>query len=394
MNEKQEDGRGEGVLGQDDATKMRELLSTLVYWHDQGHIDESWWEAAREARNTRHAAGVPDVNTKPDFLQEGEGVKETLRESLRMLIDAGASVIRVAEGMTEAEWAPILNLKVATHNLDAGIELARKVLAERGPATATEAGRGGDQICASCRGDAGHESGGPQGWVADECTCPPLIVTRRERDEARGMAAEAIAAKEKAEAALAEAVKERDHAVSRVGVFIVTVRDIGKIFEVRARLPKSETDEWTCGQIIEAVADMQRELRATRAERDAWKEGAVKAFASTNEHLDRSRPLLDQMFTMAKDATDGLASTTRERDQLRKELAEAVGGRERAEAERDRLRGALTEIQAAAVWVQQLQDDGDRLWLRDITKAVNLLLGAIGKGGGVVSGAGEGRIET
>lgn len=29
---------------------LRELLSTLVYWHDQdGRVDESWWNAARDA---------------------------------------------------------------------------------------------------------------------------------------------------------------------------------------------------------------------------------------------------------------------------------------------------------------------------------------------------------
>lgn len=26
--------------------RLREVLATLVYWHDQGHIDESWWEEA------------------------------------------------------------------------------------------------------------------------------------------------------------------------------------------------------------------------------------------------------------------------------------------------------------------------------------------------------------
>lgn len=35
-----------------DAVRLRavlELLSTLVYWHSQGHIDESWWDEARRA---------------------------------------------------------------------------------------------------------------------------------------------------------------------------------------------------------------------------------------------------------------------------------------------------------------------------------------------------------
>lgn len=34
-----------GLLGWIEAHK--ELLATLVYWHDRGHIDESWWEEAR-----------------------------------------------------------------------------------------------------------------------------------------------------------------------------------------------------------------------------------------------------------------------------------------------------------------------------------------------------------
>ena len=33
----------------DKVAAVEEVLSTLVYWHDQGHIDESWWDAAREA---------------------------------------------------------------------------------------------------------------------------------------------------------------------------------------------------------------------------------------------------------------------------------------------------------------------------------------------------------
>lgn len=33
--------------------ELEELLSTLVYWHDQGHIDESWWDEARNL--VRHA---------------------------------------------------------------------------------------------------------------------------------------------------------------------------------------------------------------------------------------------------------------------------------------------------------------------------------------------------
>ena len=42
----------EGALSQAERelADLRELLSTIVYWHDQpdGHVDESWWEAARE----------------------------------------------------------------------------------------------------------------------------------------------------------------------------------------------------------------------------------------------------------------------------------------------------------------------------------------------------------
>lgn len=34
-----------GILGWIAARK--EILATLVYWHDEGHIDESWWDEAR-----------------------------------------------------------------------------------------------------------------------------------------------------------------------------------------------------------------------------------------------------------------------------------------------------------------------------------------------------------
>lgn len=27
---------------------LRSLLSTLLYWHDKGGIDESWWDGVRE----------------------------------------------------------------------------------------------------------------------------------------------------------------------------------------------------------------------------------------------------------------------------------------------------------------------------------------------------------
>lgn len=31
-----------------------------------------------------------------------------------------------------------------------------------------------DDDCPACKGEAGHESGGPQGWVSDPCTCHPM----------------------------------------------------------------------------------------------------------------------------------------------------------------------------------------------------------------------------
>ena len=31
-----------------------------------------------------------------------------------------------------------------------------------------------DDDCPSCKGEAGHESGGVQGWVSDPCTCHPM----------------------------------------------------------------------------------------------------------------------------------------------------------------------------------------------------------------------------
>lgn len=32
------------------APELAEVLSGLLYWHDEGrHIDESWWDAARTA---------------------------------------------------------------------------------------------------------------------------------------------------------------------------------------------------------------------------------------------------------------------------------------------------------------------------------------------------------
>lgn len=39
-----------------------------------------------------------------------------------------------------------------------------------------------DQPCASCRGDAGHESCGPQGWIPDPCTCHPALAKIREME--------------------------------------------------------------------------------------------------------------------------------------------------------------------------------------------------------------------
>jgi hypothetical protein len=29
------------------APELFDVLATLTYWHDQGHIDESWWTEAR-----------------------------------------------------------------------------------------------------------------------------------------------------------------------------------------------------------------------------------------------------------------------------------------------------------------------------------------------------------
>lgn len=39
--------KGAGKLA-NDRESVRELLGTLLYWHDHGGIDESWWQAARE----------------------------------------------------------------------------------------------------------------------------------------------------------------------------------------------------------------------------------------------------------------------------------------------------------------------------------------------------------
>jgi hypothetical protein len=32
----------------DEHHRLRTLLETLLHWNDQGHVDKSWWEAARE----------------------------------------------------------------------------------------------------------------------------------------------------------------------------------------------------------------------------------------------------------------------------------------------------------------------------------------------------------
>jgi len=38
--------------------------------------------------------------------------------------------------------------------------------------------------CASCRGEDGHESGGPQGWVPGPCTCSPAASAKYWQAEA------------------------------------------------------------------------------------------------------------------------------------------------------------------------------------------------------------------
>lgn len=37
------------ALAEAERDAMAETLSTLVHWHDRGHIDDSWWDSAREA---------------------------------------------------------------------------------------------------------------------------------------------------------------------------------------------------------------------------------------------------------------------------------------------------------------------------------------------------------
>lgn len=53
---------------QDTVIELRNLLSTLLYWHgrDNGHIDESWWEEARRATDNK-------ATHAPQTLREGEG---------------------------------------------------------------------------------------------------------------------------------------------------------------------------------------------------------------------------------------------------------------------------------------------------------------------------------
>lgn len=63
--------------------------------------------------------------------------------------------------------------------------------------------------CPSCAGDAGHESGGPEGWIADECTCHPL---RQENERL------------KADLQIAEF--ERDAAVGRGAVYRGALQDL------------------------------------------------------------------------------------------------------------------------------------------------------------------------
>lgn len=36
-----------------------------------------------------------------------------------------------------------------------------------------------EQLCGSCRGEEGHESGGPAGWVPAPCSCHPALVRIR-----------------------------------------------------------------------------------------------------------------------------------------------------------------------------------------------------------------------
>lgn len=52
------------VTREDREAALRETLETLLYWHDQGHIDESWWDAARALLSPSPAQGgaaVPAV---------------------------------------------------------------------------------------------------------------------------------------------------------------------------------------------------------------------------------------------------------------------------------------------------------------------------------------------
>jgi uncharacterized protein (DUF2164 family) len=67
--------------------------------------------------------------------------------------------------------------------------------------------------CPSCRGDAGHESGGPQGWVPDPCTCSlaaRLAAAETDRDESLGREMRVGEALDAAQKELVDVTQERD----------------------------------------------------------------------------------------------------------------------------------------------------------------------------------------
>lgn len=74
---------------------MRELLDTLVYWHDQGHIDESWWDAARDAIRMR-----PPAPVEPLTPEQIEALNPGVRKLVSFLRAHGFDTFDSGDGAT------------------------------------------------------------------------------------------------------------------------------------------------------------------------------------------------------------------------------------------------------------------------------------------------------
>lgn len=106
--------------------ELRELLDTLVHWHDRDSIDESWWSAARAATRMR-----PPAPVKPLAPEQIETLNPGVRKLVPFLRAHGFDTFDSGDGVThecgdmDLPW-PYVHISVAPEKIASE---ARRLLA-------------------------------------------------------------------------------------------------------------------------------------------------------------------------------------------------------------------------------------------------------------------------